>query len=213
MAASSARKTGAPDFDFTYHMRLLCADMVGRLDELSHVDLNRVAIGFSQTRKAVAHGLHASLTPMRFEQGSLLSRRGGEQLTVQRFFDPHGREILYILSFYLPRFLNEPLRENLATTLHELWHISPRFDGDLRRHDGRCYAHGPSQAAYDATVNRLLDRWLLLGPPPSLYAPLRCNFRQLVRQHGQVVGQKIPTPKLIPLAAGRVRSAEPGQPS
>ncbi len=206
MAASAACTTRKPGFDFTRHMRLLSADMVARLPELHHVDLDRVAISFSQTRKAVSHGLHATLTPMRFEQGSLIGRRGGERVTVERFFDPRGREILYVLSFYLPRFLNEPLREKLATTLHELWHISPQFDGDLRRHGGRCYAHGPSQAAYDATVERLLDRWLSLGPPPDLYAPLRLNIRQWVRRHGQVVGQKIRTPRLIPVAADHGRS-------
>ena len=162
------------------------------------------AISFSQTRKTASHGLYASLTPMRFERGSLVTRRaGGQALTVERLFDPSGHEILYIISFYLPRFLNEPLSEKLSTTLHELWHISPRFDGDLRRYRGRCYAHGPSQAAYAATIERLLKKWRSLSPPKHLYAFLRDDFRSLVRRHGQVVGQKIRTPKLIPVAARR----------
>ena len=204
MAASPAHTPAELSFDFTRHMRLLSADMVARLPELAHVDLDRVAISFSQTRKAVTHGLHATTTPMRFEHGSLVTRcAGGQTLTVERLFDPSGREILYIISFYLPRFLNEPLSEKLSTTLHELWHISPRFDGDLRRYRGRCYAHGPSQAAYDATIERLLKKWCSLDPPEHLYAFLRDDFRTLVCRHGQVVGQKIPTPKLIPIAARR----------
>ena len=209
MAASPAHTPSKSGFDFTRHMRLLSADMVARLPELAHVDLDRVAIGFSQTRTTASHGLHAAITPMRFERGALVTRRaGGQALTVERMFDPSGREILYIISFYLPRFLNEPLSEKLATTLHELWHISPRFDGDLRRYRGRCYAHGPSQAAYDATIERLLKKWHSLNPPDHLYTFLRNDFRSLVRHHGQVVGQKIPTPKLIPVAARR-RPAPP----
>ena len=39
----------------------LCADMVGRLPELGHIDLDRVQVSFIQARKRVRHGLWASL--------------------------------------------------------------------------------------------------------------------------------------------------------
>ena len=39
--------------------------------------------------------------------------------------------MLYLLSFYLPRFLKLPWREKLATVIHELWHVNPQFNGDL----------------------------------------------------------------------------------
>ena len=64
--------------------------------------------------------------------------------------------MLYILNFYLPRFLDLPFREKLTTMLHELWHIGPKFDGDVRRLGGRCFAHGSSQKQYDAHVEALL---------------------------------------------------------
>jgi hypothetical protein len=83
--------------------------------------------------------------------------------------------------------------------VHELWHISPRFDGDLRRFGGRCYAHSASQRRYDAKVEQLVDRWLSLEPPASVYNFLRYEFRELVRRYGRVYGVKIPTPKLIPV--------------
>jgi len=105
--------------------------------------------------------------------------------------------MLYILSFYLPRFLDQDYRHKLNTVIHELWHINPRFDGDLRRFGGRCYAHGTSQKQYDAHVAHLADRWLSLDPPDSVHDFLRWNFRDLVRRHGAVRGTKIPMPKLI----------------
>lgn len=190
-------------FDLTGHMRLVCEDMVARLPELAHIDLSQVAFGFCQTRARGAHGVQASLTPMRFENGATTKLHAGKPYTVERLYDRQsGREILYILSLYAPRFLNLPLEEKLATLVHELWHISPHFNGDLRRFDGRCYAHGASQEAYDAHCTALARRWLAGRPPAPLVQPLRRDFRQLQRRHGQIVGVKIPKPKLLPVHDG-----------
>jgi hypothetical protein len=201
-AGASDNGAGAPadgrGFDFTLSMRRLCADLTARLSELGHVDIQRVAIRFCQARKPVRHGLHASLMPMRFEEGRLYSRRRGRNWTLQRLYDARGLEMLYLLSFYLPRFLERPFEEKLNTVIHELWHISPRFDGDLRRHQGRCYAHSHSQKQYDALMGQLASKWLSLDPPPGTYGFLRFDFRQLERERGPIFGQTIPTPKLIP---------------
>jgi hypothetical protein len=199
MAVSKKISRRSAGFDFTHHVRLVCQDMVTRLPELGHVDLSRVAISFSQARNRHGHGLQATLTPMRFEAGELTTTRGNQQYTVQRLYDGSGRELLYILSIYLPRFLNHSLSEKVTTILHELWHISPYFDGDLRRFAGRCYAHGASQKEYDAQVDQLASKWWALQPPAELYAFLKNSFDDLQRQHGRIYGVKIPNPKLIPV--------------
>jgi hypothetical protein len=117
---------------------------------------------------------------------------------VQQLIGPDGREMLYILNFYLPRFLDLPLREKLETIVHELWHVSPRFDGDVRRFPGRCFAHGASQRKYDAQVARLVDRYLAGNPQDAVCELLRLNYRELVARYGRVFGQRISTPKVIP---------------
>jgi predicted metallopeptidase len=187
-------------FDLTGHIRLVCEDMVARLPELAHIDLSQVAFGFCQTRARGGHGIQATLTPMRFENGATTTLHSGKSYTVERLYDRRSnKEILYILSLYVPRFLNHPLEEKLTTIIHELWHISPHFNGDLRRFGGRCYAHGASQKAYDAHCESLARRWLAQRPPAALVDPLRRDFRQLRRRHGQIVGARIPRPKLLPL--------------
>lgn len=185
-------------FDFTWHIRRLCEDMVGRLPELAHIDMGRVAVTFCQTRKSVPHGMFASLTPLRFAGGELTMIRRGRPHVIERVCDLAGREMLYILSFYLPRFQNLDLREKLITVLHELWHISPDFSGDIRRHNGRYHAHTHSQAEYDEEMGRLADRWLALGPPENLWRFLRDDFRQLASRHGGIVGMKIRRPRILP---------------
>lgn len=186
-------------FNFTAHIRLLCQDMVTRLPDLRHIDLDRVAIRYCQARTRARHGILASLTPLRFESGSLYTRKRGRQWTIQRILDASGRDMLYLLSFYLPRFMEYPLEEKLATVIHELWHISPRFDGDLRRHPGRCYAHTSSQREYDAQMQQLTAAWLALDPPASLYSFLQYSFRELAKRHGPVYGVRMAVPRLLPV--------------
>ncbi|MBW8883483.1 MAG: hypothetical protein JF612_01625 [Planctomycetia bacterium] len=188
-----------PPFDFTWHIRRLCEDIVGRLPELAHIDMSRVAVTFCQTRKAVLHGMFASLTPLRFAGGAATTVRRGRPHQIECVCDTEGREMLYILSFYLPRFQNLDLREKLITVLHELWHISPDFSGDIRRHNGRYHAHTHSQAEYDEEMGRLADRWLAQSPPEDVWRFLRDNFRQLATRHRGIVGMKIRRPRILPV--------------
>jgi predicted metallopeptidase len=183
--------------DFSLHMRRLCEDMVARVDRLRHIDMARVAVSFSQARKATSHGMYASLTPMRFAGGRVHTIRRGQKWGIQRLHAADGREMLYILNFYLPRFLDLRFREKLSTVMHELWHVGPDFDGDVRRYGGRCFVHGSSQQRYDAHAERLVDSWLASGPPESVCEFLRYDFHGLTTRYSRVYGRKIPTPKLI----------------
>lgn len=186
-------------FNFTGSMRKLCQHAVEQLSELGHIQLQRVAIGFGQTRKPVTHGLYASLTPLRFADGRLETMRRGRRWRVQRVVDGAGEEMLYILRFYLPRFQQLDFREKVVTIFHELWHISPRFDGDVRRFHGRCYAHSGSQKQYDAQAARLAERWLAQEPPEPLLGFLRHDFSGLVSRFGRVMGERIAVPRLVPI--------------
>jgi hypothetical protein len=189
------------EFHFTFAMRQLCADMAARVPDLHHVQIDRVAIGFCQARRNVSHGMQASLTPLRFAGGATSEYRGRRRYACPRLFRLDGEEYLYLLNFYLPRFQDQPLQEKLTTVAHELWHIGPKFDGDLRRHDGRCYAHGSSRQAFDAHAAKLAQLWLCLDPPSSYYAFLRANFGELRRLYGAVVGERFRVPKLAAIDA------------
>ena len=190
-----------PDFNFTDRLRHVCQDMVARLPELDHIDLSRVGISFAQARNRKTFGMFASLTPLRFQNGSPITVKHGHRYQVQQVRDRDGREMLYILKFYLPRFLDLDFREKLVTILHELWHINPQFNGDIRRHPGRCYAHPPSQAEYDQEMNLLVDRWLSRNPPQELYAFLRRQFSELAALHSRIVGTRYRRPRMVRLDA------------
>jgi len=191
--------TRADPFDFTGAMRSLCEDIVQRLGEFRHIRMEQVAVTFAQARRLVPYGLQAKLTPLRFEGGRLVTQRRGKLWTIQRWFSDDV-EMLYILTFYLPRFLEQSFREKLITVMHELYHISPAFDGDIRRLEGHYHVHSHSQKAYDRKMEQLADRYLASNPPEPLHRFLRGSFRDLTASHGMVVGIRVPIPKLLPLS-------------
>jgi hypothetical protein len=135
---------------------------------------------------------------MRLREGRLSRRRRGVTFQIQRYF-VDGREILYLVTFCLPRFLDLTFDEKCVTIFHELFHIGPSFNGDLRRHDGRYSVHSHSQKKYDQQMSALARDYLASNPDPNLHAFLRLNFDQLSRRHGGILGVCIPRPKLIPL--------------
>src|SRR5262249_176522 len=102
----------AEPFDFTQAMRRLCEDISQRVNELEHVRMEQVAVTFAQARRRVSYGLQAKLTPLRFEGGRLVTRRRGKMWTIQRWYAGE-MEMLYILTFYLPRFQEQSFREKL----------------------------------------------------------------------------------------------------
>jgi hypothetical protein len=194
--------TGPEDrpFDFGAAVRRLCADIVARSEELSHVDVAQLLFAVTQARSGRRGGLQARVTPLRFRDGHLVRPHRDINYQVQRYF-VDGREMLYLMTFCLPRYLEQDFDDKFITLFHELYHIGPAFDGDLRRHAGHCTLHTSSKRQYDAYMADLARAYLSTGPDPSLHAFLRLTFTQLRQRHGDVLGVVVPRPKLIPLAA------------
>jgi hypothetical protein len=185
-------------FDFCAHVRRLCADVVRHCPELAHVDVSRLLFGVTQARSGRKYGLQARVTPLRFRGGELTRRRRGTWYQVQRYV-VDGVEMLYLVTFCLPRFLDQEFDDKMMTLFHELYHISPAFEGDLRRLGGRYDVHSHSKRAYDAYMADLARAYLGNGASKSLHAFLRLDFAQLAHRHGSVVGVVVPRPRLLPV--------------
>jgi Putative phage metallopeptidase len=184
-------------FDFGSHMVTLCGDIAARVEPLSHIRMENVAVSVAQTRSAAKHGMWASLTPLRFKNGATKTMRRGRCYKLPRIVQPNGEEALYILTFYLPRFLTLSFKDRITTVCHELWHIGPAFDGDIRRFPGRCYAHSGNHGEFDAQAEALAKAYLTQRPPESIYTFCRLDFAEIEQQHGRVFGLRYPQPRLI----------------
>jgi predicted metallopeptidase len=190
---TSRKKT----LDYAGAMRRLVEDVVRKVPEFGHIRLDAVAFTVSHSR-VEGHGQFAKIVPLRFEGGSdvRMYRRRRYRIppvTVE------GNEILYVISFCMPKFQNMAFEAKLLTVLHELYHISPEFNGDIRRFPGRNYAHGSSRKAFNAQVQALVDRYLAADLDPEALALLTPTMAELLEAHGRVTAPRIPIPKLIPL--------------
>lgn len=185
-------------FDFSKSMLALIVDISTISKEFYHLDPEKILVTVIRARNHQKHGLQARVTPMRFEDGNLQCRRGNRFYEVQRYF-VDGREIFYLVTFCLPRFQNQTLEGKLVTIFHELFHISPFFDGDLRRHPGRCSWHSHNKKEYDAQMSVLARDYLSKTSNPALHDFLRLDFSQLVFKHQGMCGLVVPVPRLLPL--------------
>jgi predicted metallopeptidase len=190
--------TAGQPFHFCAHVRRLLEDIVARTPAFRHIHVPRLLVGALQARNGRAHGLQARVTPLRFPHGQLQRRRRDVLFQVQRYF-LGSHEFLYLMTFCLPRFQNQDFDDKFITLFHELYHIGPEFNGDLRRHHGRYQLHTHSQRHYDKHMAGLARDYLASGPDPELHGFLRLTFTQLEQRHGAVAGIVVPRPKVIPL--------------
>ena len=187
---------GTKGFDYTEAVRTVCADMVLRIPEFLHVDLEKIGFSFCRTRNREMYGAFAAVFPLRFEGGKSTLLRNGVLWRIPDVFDRQKKQLLYILAVYVPRFINLPLLDKIDTLVHELYHIGPNCDGDIRRFGNRFYAHGASKTEYNKTTARLAREWLQRDPPPEIWDFLRYDFATLAERFGKIVGRKIPVPKI-----------------
>lgn len=195
-------ETGPKDqpFDFSGAMTAMIEDVCQRVDVFQHIRVKEMMIGFVRSRNGRSSGLQARVTPLRFTGGALTKHVRGRDYRVQQFRTA-GVDMLYLVAFSLPRFLNRSFDDKCVTIFHELYHIGPKFDGDLRRHEGRCEFHTGSKTKYDEHMAQLVRHYLADKPDPRLHGFLRLNAKQLAQRHGKVVGIRIPRVRVIPVSS------------
>ena len=129
-------------------LTLLLREMVQRTEEFKLFDVNRILLCCSTNRKKTGGGIYGKLLPLRFENGSKFIKYNSRFYTIPRLV-VNGTEILYLMYFYLPKFFDLSAREKINVMFHELYHISPLFNGDIRRMGEVKKAHGHSRKAFE----------------------------------------------------------------
>jgi predicted metallopeptidase len=187
--------------NYTDAMARLVAHVAATMPDFAHLDPDRLLVACARARADTAHGVFAKVVPLRFAGGAPTARLGGRvyQMPSLSF---EGREILYLVYFFLPRYQNLTYRRKLVTFFHELYHVSPSFDGDIRRFPGRNFAHGSSRRKYDARMEQYVDA-LLAGPGAAdLTAFLQPDFARLRQEYGRLLGRRVPMPRPVLVGKG-----------
>jgi hypothetical protein len=184
--------------NLTGELERLIADITARCPELQHVAPERVLVCVSSGRPGVGGSL-AKIHPLRFAGGerSVTSRRGRRRvLCTMPTITHQGEDMLYVVYFLVPRFLELSFREKLITVFHELYHISPACDGDIRRFPGQNYAHGSSTKTYNTLMGVLVDTYLERLPELSRLSFLEGNLAALRERHGAIVARRLQAPRI-----------------
>jgi predicted metallopeptidase len=137
----------------TLAVKRLIRDAAARIPELAHVRASRVLVVAGEARGTS----RATVRP-----GNLGPARGGGR---RRYVRVRGRSILYVITLRPLWFAASTPEERVATVFHELYHLSPRFDGTL--HHGRRHAK-LARPAFDRRVGALLGRYLARAPAEVL---------------------------------------------
>lgn len=151
-----------PGLNFHWAMMRLIGGICRSVPEFSQIRVSSLQVSASFNRSRTRHGLIAYVVPMKYRGGAPVEvrTRGSKQYhwAMLPLFQGE-QQVLYRVYFMLPRFLNLSLRDKLETVIHELYHIHPDGNGDLRRFPGRSPLHG-DMAAYDRKVQQLADQFL-----------------------------------------------------
>jgi len=183
--------------NLTRELERLVAHVTAHVPELAHIDPARLLLCLSSTRGGGIRGTYAKIHPLRFPGGArTMERRQGRQtwLCTMPSITRRETEILYVIYFLVPRFFDLPPREKLITVFHELYHISPAFDGDIRRFPGRNFAHGSSTRKYNTYMAKLVDAYLTDHGEPERLAFLDGTLADLRRRHRTIVGRRFRIP-------------------
>jgi predicted metallopeptidase len=185
--------------NLTLELERLIAHITGQVGEFCHIDSRRVLVCVSSTRSGGVHGTYAKIHPLRFEDGTRCKtiRRGVRKHDYEMPRITHrGVEMLYVVYFLVPRFLNLPFREKLITLFHELFHISAEFNGDIRRFPGKNYAHGSSTKKYNAYMGKLVDTYLGNLTDRSILSFLEGDMEEIRGRFKAIVGRKMAAPRI-----------------
>jgi len=182
-----------PNINITENLECLAADLCHRVPEFAHINPRRILFCLSRARQQSVGGTFAKIVPMRFPDASPLKTIGGKQYALPQIPTAEG-DILYLIYVYIPRFFTQPFERRLLTLIHELYHISPDFDGTIRRIGSR--AHGASREVFNANLQPMVERYLVDNPPEQLFTLLRADLNALSRQ-ATLVGRALALPKAV----------------
>lgn len=183
---------------YSEHIQRLISDIVSRVPIFSHINVDQIMVSVSYARNSSMDGVWAELYPMKYQNGHYSIReRKGNVIYLYKTDRLHigQREILYILYLMMPRFQNLSFNQKLKTLFHELYHISPGFDGKLRQIHSRFIYHGSRNDLFERNiswwVNDYMNRGILLKEADIL----KYSWSGLKRKYPHLQMDYIPEPE------------------
>ncbi len=137
--------------NFNQAVRALIRDVASHMAEFSHVKASRILVVAGEARRAS----RGTVKPL------VVNRSAGQGQRRKPVVRIKGRRMLYCITLRPLFFRASTPQARIGTLLHELYHISPRFDGTL---DER-RRHAKSGGDFADKLRPLVRRYLKQCPP------------------------------------------------
>ncbi|MFC1669647.1 putative metallopeptidase [Spirochaetota bacterium] len=163
-------------------------------NNFSHINPEKVLVCISSNKKNYPGGTYGKLVPLRFEGGEETLKYQEKYYSIPSIF-LNGKKQLYIIYFYMPKFFDLSYKEKINIIFHELYHINPEFNGDIRRISKVKSAHGYSKKQFDLKYKRDIDsfnKYILQTPYLNF---LKMDSRFLFANYKKVIGRRMKKPK------------------
>lgn len=131
----------------------LIREISARSQFFSHIEPEKVVVCLGSNKKNGRGAIYGKLVPLKFQHGSEVLTFRGRIYTIPEIIN-NGVPQLYAVYFYIPKFFNLSAQEKLNVIFHELYHISPEFNGDIRRMGKVKKAHGSSKKRFDSNFKK-----------------------------------------------------------
>jgi hypothetical protein len=152
--------------NFNKAVRALLQDVCKTTPEFAHVRPSRILVVAGEARRASRGTVKPLMRPG--------PRKGERRKPVVKL---RGRRMLYCITLRPLFFRASTPEARIGTLLHELFHISPKFDGTLDPEHRHARIGGGFAKALRPIVKRYLSRC-----PPELWAPFAFDGEVMVQQ-------------------------------
>jgi hypothetical protein len=137
-------------------VRALIRDIAAKMPEFAHVRASRILVVAGEARRAS----RGTVKPLCFRGGRSTDRTGRRKPIIRL----KGKRMLYCITLRPLFFRSSTPKSRIETVMHELFHMSRRFDGTL--HAGR--RHSVLGKEFPRRLRPLVRRYLKQCPPELL---------------------------------------------
>ncbi len=191
---SSSATNRTREINLSAALKDIVAEIAHRAPSFAHIDPKKLHICISSNRNNGRGATFGKLVPLKFKGGQELMYYRGRCYTIPRVVQDDTR-ILYLIYFYSPRFFDLSAQEKLRVIFHELYHINPDFDGDIRRFGKSGSAHGNSKKKFDLRFEMELREFLVQIAATPHWDFLAMDTAALFASYDRVVSHRMRTPK------------------
>lgn len=174
----------------------IIANIAGTIPLFSHIKPEKIHVCISSNKNGCRGATLGKLVPLKFEGGKDIMYIKGKCYAMPRI-EVKGKPVLYLIYFYIPRFTDLSAIEKLRVIFHELFHIHPEFNGDIRRFHHKKHAHGHSKKKFDIQFEKEVHNYMKIIHNTEFERFLKLTTREIFTHYKRVFSNKMKMPRPI----------------